>query len=188
MDLIGFFRNFALQMCNMETYKIDLLALEGDVTTYNFHLSDAFFEEIQAPEIKHGNLDVDLRVKKVSNMFEIDFHTQGVVSIPCDICLEDMEQPIDTKDSLVVRLGVVNEEDEDDEIVTVDREQGIFDASWYIYEFIILSIPIKHVHEEGQCNPEMLKMFHDHQVSDQDGQAKPIDSRWQELLKIKDKD
>lgn len=188
MYLIGIFRNFAPQKCDMEAYKIDLRELKDDVQAFKFHVDDDFFEAIQAPEIRRGNLEVDVLVKKVANMFEIEFHSKGVVFIPCDICLDDMEQPIDTEDSLIVKLGLVDEEDEGDDIVTVDEEQGILDVSWFIYEFIALGIPIKHVHEPGRCNLEMLQVIREHQVGGQDEMSQPIDSRWQELLKIKDKD
>lgn len=175
-------------MCNMDAYQIDLREVKDDVKTYHFHIDDDFFAAIQAPEITRGNLNVDLQVKKVAGMFEVDIHSKGVIYIPCDICLDDMEQPIETHDNLVVRLGLVEEEEGNDDIVTVDEKEGIFDASWYIYEFIILGIPIKHVHEPGKCNQEMLKMLKEHQVSDPDETTKPIDPRWKELLKIKDKD
>ena len=187
MDLIGKFRNFAPQMCDMKAYKIDLRDLKDDVQTFNFHVDDDFFEAIQTPEIRRGNLDVDVLVRKVTNMFEISIHSKGMVCIPCDICLDDMEQPIDTEDSLYVKLGFVDEENDSDDILTVDEEQGIFDVSWFIYEFIALSIPIKHVHVPGKCNQEMLQVIREHQVGDQDDVEQPIDSRWQELLKIKDK-
>ena len=129
---------------------------------------------------------MDILVRKVSDLFELDFHTKGTLHIPCDICLDDMEQPIDADNHLVVKLG--SEYSDDDDIITVEENEGILDTSWFIYEFIALSIPIKHVHAPGKCNPAMIRMLNEHDVarSNEEESEKVIDSRWKELLKIKE--
>ncbi len=57
----------------------------------------------------------------------------------------------------VVKFG--EDYSEDDDLVTVAENEGILDVSWFIYEFIDLNIPIKHVHAPGKCNPAMIEML-----------------------------
>ena len=76
----------------------------------------------------------------------------------------------------------------DDDVVTVDENEGILDASWLVYEFIVLAIPIRHVHAPGKCDPAMTKVLEelssDRSSGEESGGA--VDSRWSELLKLKD--
>ena len=39
-------------------------------------------------------------------MFEMNFQIEGVVVVPCDRCLDDMEIPIDTHNRLVVKFDL----------------------------------------------------------------------------------
>ena len=146
--------NFAHQMCSLEVLKIDLKELNEGVSTLNFSLGDAYFESLDEEEIKRGNISVSVNVKRTENYFEFDFHTEGTVVIPCDICLDDMEQAIETDDRLIVKFG--EEYSEDDDLITVDEREGILDVAWFIYEFIALNIPAKHVHTPGKCNAAMI--------------------------------
>ena len=50
-----------------------------------------------------------------------------------------------------------------DEIVVIP-EEGEINIAWFLYEFIALSIPIKHVHEPGKCNRTMTKKLRKHTV------------------------
>lgn len=179
-------RNFASQMCSLDTFKIDLKELKEDCKTFSFHLDDSYFKAIDAPDVMHGELDVEVNVQKVADMFRFDIHTDGVVRIPCDICLEDMDQPIDADNHLVAKFGL--EYNDDDEVIIVPEEEGILDMSWFIYEFIVLNIPIKHVHAPGKCNPAMIQMLHEHNAarSSEEEEEQTTDPRWDALKKLKD--
>ena len=83
-----------------------------------------------------------------------------MIIVPCDRCLDDMELEIATDDSLKVKLGA-DFSDEND-IVVVPEEDGYINVAWFIYEFIALQIPMKHVHAPGKCNKGMLGALHKH--------------------------
>ncbi len=177
--------NFAHQMCNSEVLKIDLKELDEGVSTLNFNLGDAWFESLDEDEIKRGDIRVSINVKRTENYFEFDFHTEGTVVIPCDLCLDDMDQAIETDDRLVVKFG--EEYSEDDDLVTVDERDAVFDVSWFIYEFIALNIPAKHVHTPGKCNAAMIKVLEEHSATRSSGEdeEQAVDPRWNGLEKLK---
>ena len=172
-------------MCSLERFKIDLKGLTEEVTTYDFDLDDSFFEALDETEVESGTLHVSLSIRKASGFFELQFHTVGTVNITCDRCLDLMEQPIETDNHLVVKLGSTNSEDDD--TVMVDENEGILDTSWLIYEFIALAIPIQHVHATGKCNPAMTKALEelsaDRSGDEESNQA--IDPRWEKLKNLK---
>ena len=83
--------------------------------------------------------------------------------VPCDICLDPVEQSIETTQRLEVKLG--KENSEEDDLVTVAEDEGILDVAWYLYEFIALAIPIKHVHAPGKCNPAMVRALEEYSAA-----------------------
>ena len=150
-----------------------------------FDLDKAFFEALDETEVESGSLHVSLSIRKASGFFELLFHTVGTVDITCDRCLDLMEQPIETDNRLVVKLGSTNSEEDD--TVMVDENEGILDTSWYIYEFIALAIPIQHVHAPGKCNPAMTKALEELSAdrSGDEESSQAVDPRWEALKKLK---
>jgi len=172
-------------MCNIESFKIDLKALPQGVSKLEFKLDDEYFQAIDAPDVLRGELQSSLSINRTDDFFELNFHTYGVVHIPCDLCLDDMDQDIDSADRLVVKFGEIYSEDDD--LVTVAENEGILDVAWFIYEFIDLNIPIKHVHAPGKCNPAMIEMLNQHSTarSGEEVEEETVDPRWAALLKLK---
>ena len=170
----------------------------ADVCEYKYQLDNQFFEDLAAPEVQKGNVTTILKVRKTSGIYQLDFQTEGVVVVSCDRCLDDMEQPIESTDCLKVKLG--DEYTEIDDIVVVPEEDGYINVAWFIYEFIALSIPMKHVHAPGKCNKDMVTKLSKHlrvsgdeeDDSDDDflmesaDEPQEIDPRWNELKKILD--
>ena len=172
-------------MCSLEQLEIDLKELSEGLTELRFDLGDAYFASLDEDEIKRGKVCVALSVRRTENYFELDFHTEGSVVIPCDVCLDDMDQPIETNDRVVVKFG--DEYSEDDDLITVDEREGLLDVSWLIYEFIALNIPAKHVHTPGKCNAAMIKVLEEHSATRSSGENEEaaVDPRWNELEKLK---
>ena len=168
-----------------------------DTAEYQYQLDNLFFAELDAPEVQKGKVDVTLKVRKTSGVYQLDFHTEGHVVVICDRCLDEMVQPIETDDRLRVKLGA--EYSEDDDMVVVPEEDGYINVAWFIYEFIALSIPMKHVHAPGKCNKEMVDKLSKHlrtvkdeedddfeDMEEAEDEPQEIDPRWNELKKILD--
>ncbi|RRD02294.1 YceD family protein [Prevotella sp. OH937_COT-195] len=170
----------------LETLRIDLKRVHEGVNVFESDLDDAFFEAVDSREVNGGRLHVSLSVRKMSGFFDLVSKVYGVVDVACDLCLERMELPIKAENHLVVKYG--SEETMEDDVVTVEEKEGILDMSWLVYEFITLAMPIRHVHAPGKCNPVMANVLEE-LSSDRssDGESGvEIDSRWSELLKLKD--
>jgi uncharacterized metal-binding protein YceD (DUF177 family) len=72
----------------------------------------------------------------------------------------------------------------------VPENEGILDMTWFIYEFVALVIPIRHVHAPGKCNPAMTKALEELSAdrSSDEESDQPTDSRWDKLKTLKMKD
>ena len=179
-------------MDTLSAYKIDFKGIVSDTHVFDYVLDDSFFEAIDAPEVRKGNLKSEVTVKPTSGDLQVTFKTEGTIMVPCDRCLDDMELEISTNDVVRVKFGA--DYQEDDELITIPEDDGVLDVSWRIYEFIALAIPIKHVHAPGKCNRAMIDALNEHlatRSSDEDGDESdevaddtPVDPRWAELKKL----
>ncbi len=173
-------------MCSLETFKINLKAMETDGMRREYTLDDAFFKALDASEVKGGALHVSVSIRKASGFFELHFHAEGTVTVPCDLCLENMSQPIVADHTLMAKLGAETNTDDDDTI-TVDEDEGILDIAWLIYEFVALAIPIKHVHAPGKCNSAMTQKLAELSGAVRSGkeEEQATDPRWSALANLK---
>ena len=180
----------------LSKYKVELKNMLTDTAEIVYQLDNQFFLDLDAPDVQKGQVNVVLKVRKTSGIYQLDFHTEGKVIVICDRCLEEMEQPIETDDRLKVKLGA--DFAEIDDMVVVPEEDGYINVAWFIYEFIALSIPMKHVHAPGKCNKDMVNKLSKHLrvsgddeeefdgMEDTDDKPQEIDPRWNELKKILD--
>ena len=165
-----------------------------DACSYEYNLDDTFFQSIDAPDIRKGKLHTNVNIRKLAGNFILDFHIVGTAVVPCDRCLDDVGIAVDTINTLKVKFGTCFSDEE--EWVIVPEEEGYIDLSWFLYEFIELSLPMQRVHESGECNQEMMTVLHQHLCVEEDeslasdsGQVSEydtIDPRWNGLKKILD--
>ncbi|MCF0257598.1 MULTISPECIES: YceD family protein [Bacteria] len=190
-------------MGKFDKYKIDLKGMRTDTCKYEFVLDNLFFANIDGPEVQKGKVNVVLLVKRTSRAFELNFQTEGVVWVPCDRCLEDMEQLVNSTDKLLVKFGREYAE-EGDNLIVIPEEEGEINVAWFMYEFVALAIPMKHVHAPGKCNKTMTSKLSKHLRTTPDDESEEafipeeetnlmndeeesqIDPRWEELKKILD--
>lgn len=191
-------------MGKFDNYNIQLKTMEVGESVIEYHLGNEFFEAIDEEAIRKGNITVKVHVAKTLKQSDLTFELEGKVVVLCDRCLEEMDQPIKTNGHLIVRMGKEFKDDGDD-VVIIPEEQGIINVAWFLYEFVELAIPIKHVHPFGHCNTGMASKLSQHLVdsdsfeddtesfaqsidgipSDEDSADRPIDPRWEALKKLK---
>lgn len=172
-------------MCAFSTFKINLKGLKDGMNELSFDLNTAYFQAVEGSEISSGKVLVKLQVLRTSTFFELTFELNGTITIPCNLCLDDMEYPISSRHELIVKFG--DDYLENDELIVVPEHEGVLDVAWLLYEFVALDIPIRHVHAPGQCNASMASKLAAYTTAS-DGEAgasTEIDPRWKELEKLK---
>ncbi len=169
----------------MSQFTINLKDQTAEVETYQWTADDKFFQEVQGPEIQQGKVDVSLSVHRTVGAYELCFRFKGDLTLPCDRCLEPMQQPVEGESMLKVKLGEALEDDGD--LITIPEEDGTLSLDWNIYEMIALLIPLRHVHADGECKGEIGSALGKYMPSDEEQEAeKPSDPRWDALKEILD--
>ena len=78
-------------------------------------------------------------------------------------------------------------QDEGD-VITIPADEPVLDVAWYLFETIVLAIPICHTHPEGECSAEMMDILEGHTAKhDADEQHPRADARWDALKTLLDK-
>lgn len=134
------------------------------------------------------NAQVKLTFDKHENFFMLHFDIGGKVTVPCDRCGDEFELQLWDEFNLIVKLtsddaGTI---DDEDDVVFIPRSETVIDISTWIYEFLLLSIPLQRVHPDNadgssNCNAHALDLLD--QLSETDEpKANPL---WKGLESLK---
>jgi len=173
----------------LSQYAIPYSGLSEGKHQFDFEVDDRFFAEFETSEIEKGNLKIQVQLEKRSTYLKLSFSIDGEVELVCDRCLESFYYPVESQRKLLVKFSEKPVEDEADLIYLHPTDFQI-EISQYIYEFVILSLPIRRIHPNGKdgeslCDPDMLKKleelrYHGKNLNEAD------DPRWKELKKLSD--
>ncbi|MDR1436678.1 MAG: DUF177 domain-containing protein [Candidatus Symbiothrix sp.] len=130
-------------------------------------LDNLYFTNIGGEEIQKGKIKASVTITSRKGIYDFSFHFSGHAVVPCDRCLDDMDYPLETNAHLIVKLGKDYSE-ESDEIIVIPESEGVINLAWFLYEFIVLAIPIKHIHAPGKCNKQMNAKLKKHLVKSSD--------------------
>lgn len=145
-------------MESAKRYSIAYKGLKNGNHEFDFKVDDTFFEAMENIDIKGGDCNVHVTMNRAETMLELDFQIEGYVVCECDRCLEDCKIPVEYEGELLVKFSEEIRE-YDGEVMWISLADGEVSLAQYIYESIVLSLPYSRVHEEGECNPDMLARF-----------------------------
>ncbi len=165
-------------------YSIPIKGLKQGLHQFKFKIDSAFFALFEGSPIEVGEIDFLVDLDKRSDMLLFDFELSGYVETECDRCTATINLPLEDTRHLIVKYGDAEGETED-EVVFIHPETSEFNVSSYLYEFVILALPITNSYDcqndaQPPCNFEVLK----HLSQDEDGDNPP--SVWDALKDLKD--
>lgn len=175
-------------MQSLKTYWITFSGLSQGVHLFDYQIDDSFFENFEHSLVQKGQLSAKIAFEKQESWMALDVEVQGSVVVPCDICAEDFDLPIDGKEHLLIKFGVAEAHDEA-EVIYLEHGATGLQIAQYIYERILLSIPMKKVHpidDEGglTCDPEVLQYLIEEEDLEKE-EAPANNALWAELQKLK---
>lgn len=139
-------------------YAIAWKGLKNGSYRFDFKVDTSLFEAFESSEIKAGDLSVSVLLERGESMLSLQTSIRGTVTVACDRCLEDCRLPVAFDGQLLVRLSD-EVHDYDGEVMWISPAQTHVPLAQYIYESILLSLPYRRVHPEGECDADMLNRF-----------------------------
>jgi uncharacterized metal-binding protein YceD (DUF177 family) len=179
-------------MKNLKEFDISFTGLKDGNHQFEYKIEKAFFDFFNYEEFYKSNVNVALSFLKKPTMFELNFVFNGWVEVNCDVTNELYQQPIQTDMELIVKFGD-EYNDENEELLIIPHSDFKINVAQYIYEAIVLAVPIKRIHPgiaDGTLQSEALetlKKFQvnlDEEIEQEEIKDKEIDPRWNKLKNI----
>lgn len=189
-------------------FKLPLKSLPVGRHEMHYYLGKQFFANMESTDVREADIEVSLTLDHRNDFYDLTFKLDGVVTVLCDRCLDEMELPINTGYHIVVRYGDRYNDDSDESLEIPDSENYL-NVAYMLNDTVALAIPIKHVHPLGKCNRTMSALLKKHRggrpavggdddaedfddetldVADFDGQsddaAQTTDPRWDKLREL----
>lgn len=168
---------------NYRDFVVPFVGLSVGNHRFEFKVDDAFFDHFEYSSVHKADVDVVAELDKKERMLVFSFELKGIIETICDRCGDVFQLNIENNENLIVKFGEQFEE-ESEEMITIPESEYKIDLAPFIYEYILLSIPLKAVHPddengESTCNKDalaLLSKLQDHTETD---------SRWDALSKLK---
>lgn len=181
-------------MSRRREFEIAFVGLKPGVHEYNYSIDDKFFEAFQQPDFRNCKAKVKLLLDKKSSFMQMKFEIGGALEVTCDRCNNNL--PFDLWDEFNITVKMVdepelmNEQEEDPDMYYIAQSDSHVDVANWIYEFIVLSIPLQKACEfekmDGpHCNSEAMDMLK--KMEPKEIEKKPAENPiWKGLEKFKD--
>ena len=158
--------NFYVVMKSLREFIIPFIGLKQGSHTFEYSINDAFFEGLDYSIIHSGEVAVDLVLEKKDTMMVAHFAMEGVVSTDCDRCTDAVNVPVSGEFQLIYKFGT--EPSDDETLVIIHPDSYEIDVTNDIYELITVSLPLRCIHEEGECNEEMMATLNEYLLNPED--------------------
>ncbi len=148
-----------------DDFVIPVNGLAPGRTEFRWKVGKEFFESFDNSEILDSDVDVCATIEKSNRYIGLDVDLKGHVTVSCDRCLEDLDLPVAATPKFSVKFGKGAPAPEEDpkegerEILMLPDSDADLDLGQIVYDFVNISLPLQRVHEDGKCNPEVMKFL-----------------------------
>jgi uncharacterized metal-binding protein YceD (DUF177 family) len=155
-------------MPNRREFDIAFVGLKPGLHEFRYQVDDTFFSAYKETDFTNCNAFIKLTLEKNTSFMMLKFEVDGKVEVTCDRCGNQLHINLWDEFNMIVKLvenpDEMNETEEDPDIYYISRTESHLHLSDWIYEFVVLSIPMQKMCKETeiggpQCNMEVLNML-----------------------------
>ncbi len=173
-------------MKSLRNYSIPFTGLTLGKHHFEYDINDAFFDEFDYSLVKKADLKCLVEMEKQETMLILNFHIIGTIDAACDKCLSQYPQDLDIHEQQIAKFSD-GEPGEDDEIITLNKNEHEIMLAGLIYEYINVAVPFITVcGDEGNtpyCDKDMLDKLNSLSANNEPNENP--DPRWDALKKFK---
>lgn len=194
------FKNFNLPlhsfklnaMANKRAFEIAFVGLKQGLHQFNYDVDSKFFQEKGATDVIDATANVKLTLEKNNGFMLLKFEVGGNAAVTCDRCGNPLKMDLWDEFKMLVKLvdnpEEMNDQEEDADVYYISRTESHINVSDWIYEFVMLSIPLQRMcspEQMGgpQCNKEVLEKLKNMEARQVENNAKAL---WKGLEKFRD--
>ncbi len=177
-----------VEMKQLNEYLIPFIGLKLGKHQFEYQVDNTFFANFDYNEFESSNIKVNVVLEKKSTLMELTFKHKGTINVSCDLTNEMFDLPIKGKINLIVNFGDEFNND-NEELLIVPHGEHQIDISQYIYEMVVLSVPLKRVHpgiKDGSLKTPVLDKLKELSGNEKKEiiQEENTDPRWDKLKKL----
>ena len=161
-------------MGKFSAYKVELASLKEGHYEQDFEIKKDFFENMENSDILDADVHVHLNLEKRRDAYDCTFTLKGTIQIPCDRCLDPIDHEVDTVYHVIVKYGD-SYDDGADNLLVIPYSNSYLNVAYILYDTILLTIPLRHVHPLGKCNRAMADALRTHKRCDDEETDRELD-------------
>jgi len=142
-----------------------LASVPQGVSEYSFKVGKEFFIKMENHDVIDADIDARLRIEHKNGAYYCLFTLTGHLTLPCDRCLDPMTHQVDTTYAVTVKYGP-EYDDSADSVLVLPETEPMLDTAPLIYDTAVLTIPMRCVHPDGECNPAVSAILADGSTDD----------------------
>lgn len=181
-------------MAHRREFDIAFVGLKPGVHSYEYAITDRFFEEFQQQDFSNCQAQVQLTLDKKNSFMLLKFGIGGTLDVVCDRCNNKL--PLELWDEFNITVKMVedpeqaNGQEDDPDVYYIGLGESHINVAAWIYEFINLSIPMQRScnfekMDGPHCNPAALDVLKKMSSGEAENKDNPI---WKGLEKFKNLD
>ncbi len=168
-------------------YNIEFKGLNEGGHDFEFGIDDKFFAHFEESLVDNGEVTIKVTLEKRSAFLKLHLKIKGWLELTCDRCLDNYQQKVKGETGFFVKFGE-KEFEEGENVIWVLPQEHHINLTQIIYEYVTLSIPLRHVHPKNKngardCNKEMLQKLKNYMHVESE-EEETTDPRWDALKKL----
>lgn len=163
---------------------LSLPGLPNGVTKIKTTVSTDFFKQFEQSPIAIASYDVKVLFDKKPGMYIMDVYATGWHEATCDRCLVEIQMPSEVRSRYFFNQKNTGLE-EDEDVFTLEEGTVDLDLRPFVYESIILSLPLINVYgcdedDPPPCDKNILEILRKKSIDE----SNSTDSAWDALKDI----
>ena len=153
-------------MAGRRDFAIAFVGLKPGTHSFEFEIDDLFFEAFGSQDFNNAKVKIQMELEKNTGFMLLKFEVGGTVEVVCDRCGNRLPMDLWDEFEMLVKMTdepeAMNETEENPDVFYISRTESHLNVKNWIYEFVILSIPMQKMCAEADmggsyCNKEVLE-------------------------------
>lgn len=139
----------------MKRYIIDSQTLQTGDFDFTINVGMELFEAMETDDIQDAEFEIRVIGNRLaSNKMDIELNGEGKITTICDRCLDSVTLPEEVAGAITIYFG--DEVKPFDGYTATIRKGDTFSIAQFVYDCIMLDLPVIRAHAPEECNPEMI--------------------------------
>ncbi|MEQ8471635.1 MAG: DUF177 domain-containing protein [Marinoscillum sp.] len=169
----------------LREFQIDIFSLSHKLHEFEFEIDDRLFSLYEHSLVDKGKGHCKLQIDRSETMMSLHFDIDVKIELTCDRSLDQFDYPVKIDENLIIKFGEENYT-LSEEVIVIKQDTASINVAEFIYEFIMLAVPMKKLHPRYEATEEEEPdLIYTSQQDDTKEQSDEVDPRWEALKKLK---